>query len=127
MCCQIMPTVISCCKLWISTILLSSCYNPVRVCTAGLCVWSRQFVYVCIVCMYVCMYVCICGQKRDVWDFTIGKSPVSVIYCSLVEFNGQKSGLLCQVIHSGKKFGTILLMGWENGSGKLYYGKPHLV
>ena len=27
----------------------------------------------------------------------------------------------------GKKFGTILLTGREKGSGKLHYGKPHLV
>ena len=27
----------------------------------------------------------------------------------------------------GKKFGTILLIGQEKGSEKLYYGKPHLV
>ena len=27
----------------------------------------------------------------------------------------------------GKKFGTILLMGQEKDSGKLYYGKPCLV
>ena len=60
-----------------------------------------------------CVYVYICGQKQVICCLTIGKSLVSVIrvvgiissviYCSLVEFNGQKRGLPCQVIHSGKK------------------------
>ena len=34
------------------------CDYPVRVCAAGLCVWSRRFLCVCMyVCIYVCMYV----------------------------------------------------------------------
>ena len=53
-------------------------------------------------CVYVCMYVYV-DKKRAVWGLTTGKSPVSVIYCSLVEFNGQKRGLLCQAIRSGKE------------------------
>ena len=73
-------------------------YYPVRVCAAGLCVWSRRFVCVY---MYVCMYMW--TKKRAVWGLTTGKSPVSVIYCLLVEFNGQKRGLLCQAIRSGKE------------------------
>ena len=40
--------------------------------------------------VYVCIYV---GKKQDVWGLTTRKSPVSVIYCSLVEFNGQEKGL----------------------------------
>ena len=40
--------------------------------------------------VYVCIYV---GKKKDVWGLTTGKSPVSIIYCSLVEFNGQEKGL----------------------------------
>ena len=44
-----------------------------------------------------------------------------LVYCSLVKFNLQKGALLHQVIHSGKKFGPILLTGWEKGSGKWYY------
>ena len=64
---------------------------------------SRVMCSVC-VCMYVCMYVYIyVDKKRTVWGLTTGKSPVSVIYCSLVEFNGQKRGLLCQAIRSGKE------------------------
>ena len=64
---------------------------------------------------------------QTVWGLTTRKSPVSVIYCSLVVFNGQKRGLLGQVIRSDKKFGTILLTGWKKGPGKLYYGKPRFV
>ena len=30
-------------------------------------------------------------------------------------------------IYSEKKTGTILLMGWKKGLGKLYFGKPCLV
>ena len=48
-----------------------------------------------------------------------------VVRCSTL--NGQKRGLLYQTICSGKKFGTILLMRWKKGSGKLYYSKPRLV
>ena len=38
-----------------------------------------------------------------------------------------KKSSLHQAIHSDKKIETILLTEWEKGSGKLYYGKPHLV
>ena len=31
-------------------------YYPVRVCAVGLCVWTRQFVYVC---MYICIAMCV--------------------------------------------------------------------
>ena len=63
----------------------------------------------------LCMYVCVCvyvyiyiyiymwTKKRAVWGLTTRKSPVNVIYCLPVEFNGQKRGLLCQAIHSGKE------------------------
>ena len=87
---------------------------------------SRVMCSVChvCVCMYVCMYIYV-DKKRTVWGLTTGKSPVSVIYCSLVEFNGQKRGLLCQAIRPGN--GTILLTGRKKGPGKLYYGKPRLV
>ena len=38
--------------------LMNSCCYLMHVCAAGLCVWSRWFVYVCTyVCMYVCMYM----------------------------------------------------------------------
>ena len=77
-------------------------------------------------CMYVCtVYVYYVDQERTVWGFTTRKSLVSVIYYSLVEFNGQKRGLLCQAIRSGKEI--WLLMGRKRGPGKLYYGKPRLV
>ena len=73
------------------------------------------------------MYVCICGQKkRAVWGLTTRKSPVSVIYCLLAEFDGQKSGLLCQAIRSGKEIWNHSINGTEKGPGKLYYGKPRL-
>ena len=81
-------------------------------------------------CMYVCVCVCIyiCGQKkRAVWGLTTRKSPVNVIYCLLVEFNGQKRGYYARQFILGKKFETILLTGREKGPGKLYYGKPRLV
>ena len=49
------------------------------------------------VCMYVhvCMYVMYMyvDKKWAVWGLTTEKSPVSVIYCSLVDFNSQKRGL----------------------------------
>ena len=91
---------------------------PVRICAAGLCVWSHRFVC-------VCMYMW--TKKRAVWGLTTRKSPVSVIYCSLVKFNGQKRGLLCQAIRSGKGIWNHSINGMEKGSGKLYYGKPRLV
>ena len=74
----------------------------------GLCV------YVCIyVCMYVYDYVMYVDKKRAVWGLTTGKSPVSVIYCSLVKFNGQKRGLLCQAIRSGKEIWNHSINGTE--------------
>ena len=76
-------------------------------------------------CMYVCMYVCMyMWTKRAVWGLT---TKNHVIYCSLVEFNSQKRGLLCQAIRSEKEIGAILLMGRKRGPGKLYYSKPRLV
>ena len=59
-------------------------------------------------------------KKRAVWGLTTRKSPVSVIYCSLVKFNGQKRGLLCQAIRSGKGIWNHSINGTEKGSGKLY-------
>ena len=49
-----------------------------------------RFVYIATmyVCNYAYMYV-LCGQqKRAVWGLTTEKSPISVIYCLLVEFKG---------------------------------------
>ena len=88
--------------------ILSVLY-PVRVCAAGLCVWSRRFVY-------VCMYV---NKKRAVWTLTTRKSFVSVIYCWLVEFNGQKRGLLCQAIRSEKEICSHSINGTEKESWKI--------
>ena len=84
------------------------------------------------VCIYDCMYVCICmyvyvDKKWAVWGLTTGNSPGSVIYCSLVEFNGQKGAYYARRFVLGKKFGTILLTGQKKGPGNLYYGKPCLV
>ena len=70
-----------------------------RVCAAGLCVWLRWFVY-------VCMYVYV-DKKWAVWSLTTGKSPVSVQGDLFLERN--------------------LLTGRKKGPGKLYYGKPCLV
>ena len=71
--------------------------------------------------MYVGIYV---DKKWAVLGLTTGKSPVSVIYCSLVEFNGQKGAYYDTQFVQGKKFGTILLAGQKKGSRKLYYSKP---
>ena len=46
-------------------------------------------------------------------------SPVSVIYCSLVEFNSQKRGLQCQAIRSGKEIWNHSINGTEKGSWKI--------
>ena len=78
---------------------------------------------------YICTYqpmlawLVICGQKLTVWGLTVWKSSVGVIYCLLVLFNcwNYYTGLFVQ----RKKFGSILLMGQERVSGKLYYSKPH--
>ena len=80
------------------------------------------------VCMCVCMYVCIYMWTKEwaIWGLTTGKSPVSVIYCSLAEFNGQKEAYYARRFILGKKFGTILLTGQKKGPGKLYYSKPRL-
>ena len=88
----------------INTIEIKIHYYPVRVCAAGLCVWLRRFV---------------CGQKKAVWGFTTGKSPVSVIYCLLVEFNSQKEGLLRQAVHSGKEIWNHYINGTEKGFQKI--------
>ena len=72
------------------------------------------------VCMCVCMYIYV-DKKQAVWGLTCttGKSPVSVIYCSLVEFNGQKRGLLHQAIRSGKEIWNYSINGTEEGSWKI--------
>ena len=49
----------SCCWTCVMVAMDQTSNYPVQLCTAGLCVWSRRFVCVC-----VCMYVCICGQKN---------------------------------------------------------------
>ena len=64
-----------------------------------------------------------CGQNPAVCGLT---AWISVIYCSHVEFNHQIRDYARRFIQE-KKFGTILLTGREKGSGKLYYGRPHLV
>ena len=71
----------------------------------------------------LCTYVCVCmymwTKKRAVWGLTTGKSPVSVIYCSLIEFNSQKWGLLRQAIHSEKEIWNHSINGMEKGSWKI--------
>ena len=83
-----------------------SCY-PMR---------SRVMCLVASVC--VCMYVYV-DKKWAVLGLTTGNSPVSVIYCSLIEFNNQKRGLVCQVIHSGKEVWNHSINGTEKGSWKI--------
>ena len=75
--------------------------------------------------MYICGYA---DKKLAVWGHTTGNFPVSVIYCSFVEFNGQKGAYYARRFVLGEKFGTILLARRrKKGSRKLYYGKPYLV
>ena len=79
-------------------------FYPVRICAAGLCIWLHRFVYV-----YVCVYIFgyICGPKTGFWGLNTGKSPASVIYCSLVVFNDQKKGAYyARGFLLGKKYGT---------------------
>ena len=95
----------------------------VFVSAAGLCVWSVcVYMYV----MHICMYV-LCGQQKwAVWGLTAEKSPVSVNYCLLIEFNSQERDLLRQAIRSGKEISNhFLLTGQKKGSGKLYYILSH--
>ena len=76
---------------------------PVRVRTAGLCIWLRQFVYVSMyVCMHVCMYVCMyvymymcvyMRPKNSVLSFK--KFLLSVLYYLILEFKRLQSGCLC--------------------------------
>ena len=106
--------------LWWS-VMNGICTLCAYICAAVLCVWSHRFVYVC-----MCVRMYMWTKKRAVWGLTTGKSPVSTIYCSLVEFNGQKGTYYARRFILGKKFGTILLMGCKKGPGKLYYGKPRL-
>ena len=49
------------------------------------------------------------AQKLVVWGLTAWSPPVSVIYCSLDEFNCQKN-LLCHKICLKKNFGCILAL-----------------
>ena len=58
-------------------------------------------------------------KKRAVWGLTAGRSPVSVIYCSLVKFNGQKRGLLRQAIRSVKEIWNHSINGTEEGFRKI--------
>ena len=58
---------------------------------------------------------CIYYDKKGLFGvLPLEKSPVGVMYCLLVEFNGQKGGLLFQATCSGKEI-------WKhsiNGTGK---------
>ena len=63
-----------------------SSYYPIRVCAAGLCVWSHRFVYVCI-CVCVCVCVCVCGQKIDLFSVLLfEKFLLCVLYYLILEF-----------------------------------------
>ena len=69
---------------------------------ASVCVCMYVCMFVCMyVCMYICMYVCYVCICVYVWDknllfalgLSAGKSPISLICCLLVKFNGQKKKL----------------------------------
>ena len=79
------------------------------------------------VCMYVCMYVCIycvwgyiCGQKMGcLGSYTTGKFLISVIYSRSSSLMTKKGAYYSRRFILRKKFGTILLTGQKNSSGKL--------
>ena len=83
---------------------------------------SRVMRLVMLVC--VCVPVHIWPKKQAVWGLTTWKSPVSVIYCSLINKNGAH---YARQFLQGKKLWSILLTERDKGSGKLYYGKPCFV
>ena len=68
----------------------------------------------------VCVY-CMC-KKLAVWGVTARKSLGGAIYCLLIEFNCHKGAYYARWFVQGRKFGGILLTGWEKIPGKLYYG-----
>ena len=66
------------------------CYYPVHICTAGLCVWSRWFVYA-----RISIFVYICQQKNRLFSALLLKNfLLSVICCWLFEFKCLQCGLL---------------------------------
>ena len=75
---------------------------------------QQGYVFGCVgLCMYVYVYVCIyvgiyVHKKRAVWGRTTEKSFVTVIYCSLLEFNSQK-GVTTPGDSFREKILTILL------------------
>ena len=84
-----------------------------------MCVYAQQGYAFGHVSLCFCIYV---TQKLAVWGLTAWKSPVSVIYCSLVD--AKKGAYYTRWFVQGK---TFLLTGWEKGSWKLYYGQLHLI
>ena len=93
----------------------------------------RLVMSVCVT-MYACIHICVCvyvAKKLPVWwDLTTWKSPVSVIYCSLIEINHQKMRLLCQAIRFGKEIQKHFINRTGQSQGfwniALWY-KPRLV
>ena len=65
--------------------------------------------------------MCLCNvdKIRAFCGFTTRKSSAIVIFCSLVEFNDQKRGLLCQAIHSEKEIWSHSINETEKGSWKI--------
>ena len=53
----------------------------------------------------LCMYMW--TKKRAVWGLTTRKSPISVIYCLLVEFNSQKRGSSSEIADTRRYFPYI--------------------
>ena len=102
------------------------CHNwrsnyPVRVCAAGLCVWSHRFVYKYRFGMYVCMYVCLWPKN---WLFEVlpleNLSFVQSTAHSL-SLTVKKGAYYARRFVQGKNFGGILLTGWEKGAQKIVF------
>ena len=78
-----------------------------RMHTAGLCVWSRQFVC-------VCMYVCICGQINRLFGVLPPENlPLVQSTARSSSLTTKKGAYYARRFVLGKKFGTILLTGWK--------------
>ena len=102
---------------WLCQCIITLCM-PMRS-RLGLCMFLRHFVP-------VCLY----GQNwLFAWGLTAWKSPVSLIYCTvhLSSITAKKGAHYTRWFVQEKKFGSILLTEWKNGSGKLYYSNPCLI
>ena len=92
-------------------VVVTCTYYPVYVCAAGLCIWSHRFVYV-----YMCVYM-FAAKKNCLFEVLPLENFLLVTYCSLVNFNRQKSCSLHQVICSGKEIRRHSIIGTGNSQG----------